>query len=116
MRNRLLTATALALPLFCAGELPAQTPGPGYAASISGSGSGSTTAAFNVIVFNSGWPTDYSLRIKSVQCGRTDAGTGSLKITLNDTASSVLIIPGSAGGDRPPLCFPSRYKLPPTRI
>jgi hypothetical protein len=64
-----------------------------------------------VIVFNSGWPTDYSLRIKSVQCGRTDAGTGSLKITLNDTASSVLIIPGSAGGGQAAFVFPQPIQV-----
>jgi hypothetical protein len=108
MARRLHFATALALPLFFAGtaDLPAQMPG--YANGVvGGSGSGSTTASFNVVIFSNTWNTAYRIFVSSVQCGRTDAGTSAIKVTLNDQASTVLVLPNSGGGSEVAVQFGS---------
>jgi hypothetical protein len=100
MRKHLLTATALAgfAAVVSGPNLSAQTPGPGYAASISGSANASTTAAFNIIAFNSGWNTSYKIYVTGLECGRTDTATTSVRVALNDSATTTIIIPGAAGG------------------
>jgi hypothetical protein len=97
---RLLTATALASFVAALGaqHLSAQVPGPGYAASITGAASTTTSTAFNIIQFGAGWNTAYRIYITGVQCGRTDAGTSAIKVTFNDTGSTVIVLPNSGGG------------------
>lgn len=36
--------------------------------------------------------------IQGVQCGRDDAGTAAIDVTLDDTASTLLVLPNSGGG------------------
>jgi len=36
--------------------------------------------------------------VTDIELGRTDNGTGSITVTLNDSAGTVLVVPGSAGG------------------
>jgi hypothetical protein len=43
--------------------------------------------------------------ITSVVCGRNDAGTTAIKITLNDDAATVFVLPNSGGGGEVVLTF-----------
>lgn len=100
MRKRVLLTTALAgFAAVIAGQnLSAQTPGPGYAQTVTGSANASTTAAFNIIAFNSGWSAAYKIYVTGLECGRTDTATTSVRVALNDSATTTIIIPGAAGG------------------
>jgi hypothetical protein len=100
VKRNLLAATALAgFVAFVGGDnLAAQTAGPGYAASVTGAASTTSTAADAIITFGAGWNTAYKIYVRSVQCGRNDAGTTAIKVTLNDSASTVLVLPNSGGG------------------
>jgi hypothetical protein len=99
-RKHLLLATAIAgfAAVITSDHLAAQTAGPGYAASITGAASTTSTAADAIITFGGGWNTSYKTYVRSIQCGRTDAGTSAIKVTFNDTASTVLVLPNSGGG------------------
>ena len=63
--------------------------------------------AFAIITFSSSWNTSYGIHVTSLQCGRTDAGTSAVKITFNDSASTVLVLPNSGGGSEVTAVFPS---------
>ena len=71
-----------------------------------GAGSSTSTAAITIL------PASGSASLKeyatAVQCGRTDAGTSAIYVTLNDSASTVLVLPnnGGGGGNNPPLQVP----------
>jgi hypothetical protein len=108
MRRHLLAATALAsFVAFVGGDnLAAQTAGPGYAASVTGAASTTSTAADAIITFGAGWNTAYHIYVSGLQCGRTDAGTSAIKVTRNDTASTVLFLPNSGGGGYVTANFP----------
>ncbi|MFY9836228.1 MAG: hypothetical protein WAK55_07110 [Xanthobacteraceae bacterium] len=99
MKKHLLATASIAVTLSALGvdRLPAQIPNR-LSSVVSGSGSTTTSTAFNIISFGAGWNTSYRLYITGVQCGRTDTGTGSLKITFNDAATTVIVLPGTSGG------------------
>jgi hypothetical protein len=99
-RKHLLLATAIAgfAAVITSDHLAAQVAGPGYAASVTGAASTTSTAADAIITFGGGWNASYKIYVRSVQCGRNDAGTTAIKVTLNDTASTVLVVPNSGGG------------------
>jgi hypothetical protein len=88
MKRPFLAATAIAgFVAFVGGDnLAAQTPGPGYAASVTGAANTTSTAADAIITFAGGWNPAYRIYVKGVQCGRTDAGTSAIHVTLNDSA------------------------------
>jgi hypothetical protein len=99
MKRHLLAGTALASFLVCtSSHLIAQTALPGYAASVSGATSTTSTAAATIIAFGAGWNTTYGIHVNGIQCGRTDAGTSAIRITFNDSASTVMVLPNSGGG------------------
>jgi hypothetical protein len=78
---------------------------------VSGSGSGTDTAAHTIIAT----PTSPSARriyVSSVQCFRTDAGTTAIRVTLNDDASTVIGLPNSGGGGGSNLVFASPLTVP----
>jgi hypothetical protein len=83
-----------ALVLSCAVIMPAGAQVP-HGNFVSGSGSATNTAATTIISALTG-----SLRIyvSSVQCGRTDAGTTAIYVTLNDTSSTVIVLPNAGNG------------------
>jgi hypothetical protein len=62
---------------------------------VFGSGNATNTAATTIIA-----SPGASLRIyvTGVQCGRTDAGTTAIFVTLNDDKSTILVLPNSGGG------------------
>jgi hypothetical protein len=114
MRKRhLLAATAIVgfAAVITSDHLAAQTAGPGYAASITGAASTTSTAADAIITFGGGWNTSYKIYVRSIQCGRTDAGTSAIKVTFNDTASTVLVLPNSGGGSWVTATFPSPLQV-----
>jgi hypothetical protein len=45
--------------------------------------------------------------ITAVQCGRTDAGTTAIYVTLNDTASTIIVLPNNGGGGGNNVEFPA---------
>jgi hypothetical protein len=100
MRKRhLLAGTALASFLaVTSSPLIAQTALPGYAASVSGATSTTSTAAATIVAFGAGWNSTYGIHVNAIQCGRSDAGTSAIKVTFNDTASTVMVLPNSGGG------------------
>jgi hypothetical protein len=67
MKRHLLTATAVAsfLATLGADNLSAQVPGPGYAASVTGAASSTTSTAFNIIQFGASRNTAYRIYVKS---------------------------------------------------
>jgi hypothetical protein len=62
---------------------------------VSGSGSATNTAATTLITQPGG---DRRMFITSIAFGRNDAGTTAVKVTLNDDASTVIVLPNSGGG------------------
>ena len=80
--------------LSCAMLLPAvaQQPQGNF---VFGSGNTTGTGATTIIA-----SPGASLRIyvTGVQCGRTDAGTTAIFVTLNDDKSTILVVPNSGGG------------------
>jgi hypothetical protein len=112
MRKHLLAGTALASFLVCtSSNLIAQTALPGYAASVSGAASTTSTTAANIIAFGAGWNTTYGIHINGIQCARTDTGTSAIKVTFNDTASTVMVLPNSGGGGGNAMVFVSPLQV-----
>jgi len=110
----LLVGTALAsFAVSTDTHLSAQTALPGYAASVAGATSTTTTTAASIISFGAGWNTAYQLHINAIQCGRNDAGTSAVKITFNDYAGTVMVQPNSGHGGSAYADFPSLLQLPP---
>jgi hypothetical protein len=60
----------------------------------SGSASATGTAATTIIAA----PTAGKLYVGGVQCGRTDSGTSASYVTLNDSASTILVLTNNGGG------------------
>jgi len=109
MRKRLLLTTALAgfAAVIAGSNLSAQTAGPGYAATVTGSASTTTTTAFNIVTFNSGWNAAYKIYVTGIECGRTDTSATSIKVAFNDSASTTIVVPGAAGGGMVSIRFDS---------
>jgi hypothetical protein len=87
------------LPSLPAGTNPIGTVTSQTAASASqwrGS-SGAQTGTGAVSVSNSSLASNYTY-ITDLECGRSDAATAALTITLNDGATTVLVVPNSGGG------------------
>jgi hypothetical protein len=76
---------------------------------VSGSASATGTSQTTVIAAPSGTRVNY---ITAVQCGRTDAGTSAVYVTLNDNASTVMVIPNTGGGGGNNMTFPSPLMVP----
>jgi hypothetical protein len=113
MRKHLLLATAIAgfAAAITSDHLAAQTAGPGYAASVTGATNTTSTTAAAIIQFGAGWNTSYKIYVRSVQCGRNDSGTSAIKVTLNDSASTVLVLPNSGGGGMVAVSFESPLQV-----
>lgn len=62
---------------------------------LSGGASATNTGATTLIAAQGAGIKEY---ISSLQCGRTDAGTTAMRVTLNDNASTNIVIPNSGGG------------------
>ena len=60
-------------------------------------GTGVATSSTTAITVISAGAAGLKTYVKSMQCGRTDAGTTSIILTLNDSKSSILIIPAGGG-------------------
>jgi len=101
-------AVALAAAL-AAGAADAQVPQRNF---VSGSGSGTDTAAHNIIAAPS--ITGYRYYITAIQCGRTDAGTSPIRATFNDDGSTVLVIPNAGNGGTNGAIFPAPLTVPRT--
>jgi hypothetical protein len=61
----------------------------------SGSGSSTDTAAHTIIAAPS---ATRRLYITAVECGRTDAGTTAIRVTLNDDGTTVIVLPNAGNG------------------
>ncbi len=61
---------------------------------VSGAASATGTGATEIIAA----PATLKLYITAVQCGRDDAGTTAIRVTFNDSAATVLVLPNSGGG------------------
>jgi hypothetical protein len=70
-----------------------------------------STAADAIITFAGGWNTAYHIYVRSIQCGRTDAGSSAIHVTLNDSASTVLVLPNSGGGGMVAVSFESPLQV-----
>ena len=88
--KRLLAALAIS----CAVLVPAQaqTPKGNY---VFGSGNTTGTGATTII---SSPGTSLRSYVTGVQCGRTDAGTSAIFVTLNDDKSTIVVVPNAGGG------------------
>jgi|HubBroStandDraft_4_1064222.scaffolds.fasta_scaffold00027_4 hypothetical protein len=62
---------------------------------ISGTGMTTSSGATTIIAAQG---AGIKMRITGVQCGRDDAGTTAIHVTLSDTVSTVLVIPNNGGG------------------
>jgi hypothetical protein len=62
---------------------------------VFGSGNATNTAATTIIASPG---TSLRIYVTGVQCGRNDAGTTAIRVTLNDDKSSVLVLPNAGGG------------------
>lgn len=70
---------------------------------VQGSATSTSTGAITVIASAGTGLKNY---ITSVQLGRSDAGTTPVTITFNDSASTVVVLPGLTGGSTLPITFP----------
>jgi hypothetical protein len=87
--------------LLCLGTAQAQVPKGNF---VSGSGSATGTGATTIIAAPS---TGLRIYVTAVQCGRTDAGTTAIYVTLNDTSSTVLVLPNAGNGGGNNISFPA---------
>jgi hypothetical protein len=71
---------------------------------VTGAGSATNTSATAIIAAVS---TARRIYVTAAQCGRTDAGTTAIHVTLNDDASTVVVLPNSGGGSFVPVVFPN---------
>jgi hypothetical protein len=78
------------------------------------SGSGNATGTGVTTIITAPTITGYRLYIRSVQCGRTDAGTTASRVTLNDDGSTVLILPNAGNGGAANVIFPTPLTVPRT--
>lgn len=60
-------------------------------------GTASTAGTSAVTVPNSSLASNHTY-VTDIECGRSDAGTTAIVITLNDSASTAIVIPNSGGG------------------
>ena len=83
-----------ALAVLCALLAPAaaQTPKGNF---VSGAGSATGTGATTIIASPG---ANLRIYVTGVQCGRTDAGTTGIFVTLNDTSSTVVVLPNAGNG------------------
>ena len=94
-RLAILAALLLAVPAN------AQQP---PSSAVSGSASTTSTAQTTLLSVPTG---SRRLYITSVQCGRTDAGTSGITVTLNDDGSTIVVVPNSGGGGGNNMTFPT---------
>jgi hypothetical protein len=76
---------------------------------VSGAGSTTGTGATTIIAAPT---TTRRIYVTAVQCGRTDAGTTGIYVTLNDNASTIIVVPNTAGGGGNNMPFPSPLTVP----
>jgi hypothetical protein len=76
---------------------------------VSGSGNATTTGQTTIIPAPNGTRRLY---IRSIECGRTDAGTTAISVSFNDDASSVMVVPNSGGGGGNTLSLGSPLTVP----
>jgi hypothetical protein len=74
---------------------------------VSGSASATGTSQTTIIAAPSGTRVNY---ITAAQCGRSDAGTTAIYVTLNDNALTVIVLPNSGGGNN--IVFTSPLTVP----
>lgn len=80
---------------------------PNHANWTSGKGSGTSTGAITVISA----PGANSLYVKSVQCGRDDAGTTAVRVDFNDANTTPMVLPNSGGGGGNNMTFDPPLKI-----
>lgn len=97
----MLRLLALATALL-SGAAFGQTPD--VAALVSGAGSATDTSATTIIA---ALTAPRRIYVTAAQCGRTDAGTTAVRVTFNDDASTVMVLPNSGGGGFVTAQFPS---------
>jgi hypothetical protein len=91
MKQIISAIVALALAIFSPGAFAQSI----ATNALSGSQSATTTAAAQIIPAPG---VGFRIYVGAVQCGRTDAGTTAMYVTLNDPAATVIILPNSGGG------------------
>jgi hypothetical protein len=62
---------------------------------VRGSATATNTSATTIIAASGSGVKTY---ITDIECGRSDAGTSAIIVTLNDSASTVLVLPNNGGG------------------
>jgi hypothetical protein len=92
-------AVLVAVGLALSGVAFAQTPKGNF---VSGSASATDGNAHTIIAAPTGSMRIY---VTGVQCGRTDAGTTASRVTLNDDASTVLVLSNAGNGGGNNLSF-----------
>lgn len=73
-------------------------------------GSMNATGTTGVNVSNSSNST-LKTYVTGIQCGRTDAGTAAITVTLNDTGSTPIVLPNNSGGGGNNVTFPTPLVL-----
>jgi hypothetical protein len=113
--RQLIAYIAAIMVLFAIFLMLATLAAPAHAQSrvdnvVSGAGNATGTGATTIIAAPTATRRIY---VTAVQCGRTDAGSTGIFVTLNDNASTVIVVPntGSGGGNNMP--FPSPLTVPP---
>ena len=94
------------LTAFCSVAFAQQPP---ISNLVSGGASATGTAATTII---SAPTKTRRIYVTGAQCGRNDAGTAAIFVTLNDTSSTVLVLPNSAGGGANNMVFTSPLTVP----
>lgn len=80
---------------------------------VSSSGSATGTSATQITAAPA---TTRRLYIRSVECGRTDAGKAAIYITFNDDGSTTMVLPNAGGGGGSNMTFPSPLTVPGIRF
>jgi hypothetical protein len=88
---------------------PAHAQQPPTSNLVSGNGSATGTGATTIIAAPSATRRIY---VRSVACGRNDAGTTAIFVTFNDTSSTVMVLPNSGGGGANNMAFASPLTVP----
>lgn len=89
-------------PMCGTGGQQVVTPYAPAAFRVSGTATGTDTAAHSIIASAGGSLKNY---ITGVQCGRSDAGTSPIVLTFSDASSSIMILPNGGNGGASNMVF-----------
>ena len=76
---------------------------------VSGSASAAGTGQTTLIAAPT---TSRRIYVKSVECGRSDAGITASYVTFNDDGATVMVLPNTGGGGGSNMTFPSPLTVP----